>query len=54
MLTPCGHRNENNSIVHAAKEKKQNCKHCKQLRNLFANRKTIEKNARSNIAQGPL
>jgi hypothetical protein len=33
-LTPCGHRSDKNRI-YAAKELKQNLKHCKQLRKLY-------------------
>jgi hypothetical protein len=49
-LTPCGHRSDKKRI-YAAKELKQNLKHCKQLRKLYLqaeNRKTKGKNAPSN------
>jgi hypothetical protein len=38
-LTPCGHRSDKNRN-HAAKEQKQNLKHCKQLRKLYSKQLT--------------
>jgi hypothetical protein len=53
-LTLCGQRSDKNRI-YAAKELKQNLKHCKQLRKtLFAKRKSKEKNAPSNYPNTPL
>jgi hypothetical protein len=46
-LTPCKHRSDKNH-VYAAKELKQNLKHCKLEETYFANRKSKEKNAPSN------
>jgi hypothetical protein len=47
-LTPCGHRSDKNHI-YAAKELKQNLKHCKHLSKLyFHTEKPKKKNAPSN------
>jgi hypothetical protein len=41
-LTPCGHRSDKNRI-YAAKQIKQNLKHCKQLRKLYLQTEKIKK-----------
>jgi hypothetical protein len=41
-LTPCGHRSDK-SRIYAAKELKQNLKHCKQLRKLYLQTEKLKK-----------
>jgi sulfatase maturation enzyme AslB (radical SAM superfamily) len=41
-LTPCGHGSDKNRI-YAAKELKQNLKHCKQLRKLYLQTEKVKK-----------
>jgi hypothetical protein len=42
VLTPCGHRSDKNRI-YAAKEIKQNLKHCKQLKKLYLQTEKVKK-----------
>jgi sulfatase maturation enzyme AslB (radical SAM superfamily) len=52
-LTACGHGSDKNRI-YAAKELKQNLKHCKQLRKLYLQTEKVKKNMLQAINQIPL
>jgi hypothetical protein len=52
-LTPCGHRSDKNRI-YAAKELKQNLKHCKQLRKLYLQTEKVKKKMFQAFNQIPL
>jgi hypothetical protein len=52
-VTPCGHRSDKNRI-YAAKELKQNLKHCKQLRKLYLQKEKVKKKMLQAINQIPL
>jgi hypothetical protein len=51
-LTPCGHRSDKKRI-YAAKELKQNLKHCKQLRKLYLQAEKVKKKMLQEITQNP-
>jgi hypothetical protein len=52
-LTPCGHRIDKKRI-YAAKELKQNLKHCKQLWKLYLQTEKLKKKMLQAINQIPL
>jgi hypothetical protein len=52
-LTTCGHRSDKNRI-YAAKELKQNLKHCKQLRKVYLETEKVKKKMLRAINQIPL
>jgi hypothetical protein len=51
-LTPCGLRSDKNRI-YAAKELKQNLKHCKQLRKLYFQTEKLKKKYSKQLTKYP-